>query len=305
MKNRRLLANEHNQVLQMFEMGLSQTRIAESMGVPLGAVKRVVRSKYPDFQGRKFLPVKDIVSKYKSGASASELADAHETTIATIQSRLTEAGIELRPAGEERRKHFFNNEYFEVIDTEDKAYWLGFLFADGNVSARMKDVSIVLADKDRGHLEKFLDAVDYEGPGCIMDLSSDGFTLNFKYSKVSLRSTKMAQDLVDKGCLPNKSIDCGAPLGLPDELTKDFLRGLVDGDGYVSARGLPSIEIVGAYPLLEWVGDVLSIPPPRPHKSIWRVRASGARAVELMRHLYKDSSVYLDRKKERAEHNYV
>ena len=44
---------------------------------------------------------------------------------------------------------------FETIDTEEKAYWLGFMYADGYIGASRYSVGINLSLKDIDHLKKF------------------------------------------------------------------------------------------------------------------------------------------------------
>src|SRR6476469_3791742 len=248
MKRKRLLASDHTLVLEMFEAGISQTRIADSLDVPVGAVGKVVKEKYPDFVGRVYIPEKEIAAKYKAGKTLSQIADEYNTTSNTIRSRLANLGIEIMSAAEQQRKHFFNDKFFNAVDSSKKAYWLGFFFADGMVMSTRKDSVISLARKDRGHLEKFLLDIDYVGPGGISDLSGNGYGNKvIEYSRVSLRSENMWNDLISHGCIPNKSLDLGPPMGLPSQFKNDFIRGVVDGDGYLSKQGLPAIEIVGSY----------------------------------------------------------
>lgn len=52
------------------------------------------------------------------------------------------------------RTYSLDENVFEVVDTEEKAYWLGFLYADGYVSDAKNDIEIGLAEKDAAHLEK-------------------------------------------------------------------------------------------------------------------------------------------------------
>lgn len=51
---------------------------------------------------------------------------------------------------------------FENIDTEEKAYWLGFLYADGCVGSKESKVELSLAEKDLRHMEKFRSFIGIE-----------------------------------------------------------------------------------------------------------------------------------------------
>ena len=57
------------------------------------------------------------------------------------------------PSRSKREKYSFNRQYFNNIDTEDKAYWLGFLLADGNNTEATLRIRLKAADRE--HLEKF------------------------------------------------------------------------------------------------------------------------------------------------------
>ena len=49
----------------------------------------------------------------------------------------------------------FDNTVFDTIDTEEKAYWLGFMYADGYVQNNGNSVELSLKGSDVEHLEKF------------------------------------------------------------------------------------------------------------------------------------------------------
>jgi len=55
----------------------------------------------------------------------------------------------------------FNENYFDVIDNPDKAYWLGFLYADGAISSNNNTVELSLKSSDIKHLEKFRDNLGF------------------------------------------------------------------------------------------------------------------------------------------------
>lgn len=127
-----------------------------------------------------------------------------------------------------KRVNNFNDDYFEKIDTEDKAYFLGLLFADGNVYLKRHRVQITLANEDAYILKKFADCINYSGKVYID---------REKYSKLILPSKKMCEDLISLGCTANKSLTLKFPDKVPEKLMNHFIRGCFDGDGHVSKRG--------------------------------------------------------------------
>lgn len=67
----------------------------------------------------------------------------------------------------------FNEHIFDNIDTEEKAYWLGFIFADGYISslnAKYKNVfELSLSIKDLNHIKKFNSFMEYNGENTYLD----------------------------------------------------------------------------------------------------------------------------------------
>lgn len=127
-----------------------------------------------------------------------------------------------------KRVYNFNDDYFETIDTEDKAYFLGLLFADGNVYTARNRVQITLANEDIYILNAFANCIKYTGK-LYIDRE--------KYSKLILPSSKMCTDLTKLGCTPNKSLTLQFPTEVPSHLMHHFIRGCFDGDGHVSKKG--------------------------------------------------------------------
>lgn len=134
------------------------------------------------------------------------------------------------------RKYFFNENFFEKIDTEEKAYWLGFIMADGCISTSNKNtpnsrLSIILKKDDLNHLEKFNNSLKASFPIMQKTISDKrGFTT--EKAEIRINSTKMCADLIKLGVAPQKT---GKEL-LPkiDEcFIKHFIRGFFDGDGSI------------------------------------------------------------------------
>jgi hypothetical protein len=126
------------------------------------------------------------------------------------------------------RKYKFNEDFFETIDSESKAYFLGFIYADGclindSVSYRYK-LNLKIHKKDSHILEQLIKCVDGE-----MDI---WYNKKRDMCEISLSGKKMVSDLINKGVLPNKTFTIKYPT-IDESLERHFLRGYFDGDGCI------------------------------------------------------------------------
>ena len=94
----------------------------------------------------------ELIKLVQQGKTGKEISSILNLDYTTVHRKLRKLGINLYNYHNELK---FNNKVFDSIDTEEKAYWLGFLFADGSVSARDNQVELSLSSIDRGHLQKF------------------------------------------------------------------------------------------------------------------------------------------------------
>lgn len=124
------------------------------------------------------------------------------------------------------RTYFFDKTYFQDIDTPDKAYWLGFITADGSVDH--KALHLRLSTKDDAHLQKLLDSIG-------SDASIEYTQNNHDRPCVRIRvfSVEMMADLARHGIEPNKTWTV-KPWPGPFELERHYWRGVVDGDGWIT-----------------------------------------------------------------------
>lgn len=218
-------------------------------------------------------------------------------------------------------KYKYNKDYFSKIDSDDKAYWLGFLYADGSINRyytndklRSMTLELGLAEKDRNHLEKFRQCIDTNIP--IFDKTNRLNGKIYMSSRIQLNNTKICYDLCDLGCTPSKTYDIKFPTYdiVPKEFMRDFLRGFFDGDGCISISemaGSPHIftTITGMKDMLESISDYLvsenvirvkpSIYKDKRRSFTYSMHIYGTDTnKEFLDYLYKDSNIYLDRKYE-------
>ena len=121
------------------------------------------------------------------------------------------------------KKHSFNEHFFDIIDTPTKAYWLGFIMADGCNTG--DEITVELSSKDAEQLYKLKKDLD-----ATQNIS---YRLKKEHKMVLLRlaSRYMCLKLSEIGCTPRKSFTLQYPKAVPVSLTKDFVRGYFDGDG--------------------------------------------------------------------------
>lgn len=186
---------------------------------------------------------------------------------------------------------------FHSIDSEDKAYWLGFLYADGCLSDNTR-ISIMLKIEDANHLEKFKNFLCWNGQVKIKP--------QFHRCELTFRSKEMFTDLVSKGCFPNKSLKLCFPTNdiVPNNFLRDFIRGYVDGDGSLGVlrrgqRLYPRMSIAGNY---NFLNELLVQTKWKRNKILQRknglciIEWQGKYGKKFAHELYDNASTYLDRK---------
>lgn len=152
-----------------------------------------------------------------------------------LSHRLKQDNIQIIQNGQ---KHAYNEKFFKVIDTERKAYWLGFLYADGNVvNYGNYEVKISLAYKDLNHLKEFeKDILLNENDTIVYSYTAKIKEKEYPSAKLIVSNKTIVEQLIDLGCIPNKSLTITFPDEsiVPKHLIRHFIRGYFDGDGSVS-----------------------------------------------------------------------
>lgn len=217
-------------------------------------------------------------------------------------------------------KYCYNKNFFEVIDTEEKAYWLGFLCADGSVLEQKRKSSgntktmvleVSLCFDDVIHLEKLKESIDANIP--IKERIVEFNGKMYKSVRLNVCCTKMCRDLCRLGCVPRKTFGMEFPSYnlVPQHLYRHFMRGLFDGDGsiYINNTTIGSKIIItfsGTQNTVDsFVRELISQGVLRTYPTITQdSRSNGVSTFihskdqikDVLDYLYKDCSIYLDRK---------
>ena len=213
--------------------------------------------------------------------------------------------------------YHMNTLYFDTIDTEDKAYWLGFLYADGYHTEKWYKIGINLSIRDIDHIKLFCKYLQIDTKKIKIRLpfqliiqgrkvNSDGT------SSINFSNKSMSEKLSKLGLVSKKSLILEFPNNnqVPSYLINHFIRGYFDGDGCLSKTEKNNVVRYGVTilssknfckSLLNVVNKELKI-----NMCMWnskvkidKVHISGNRQVKIfMDWLYENASVYLKRKYE-------
>lgn len=191
-----------------------------------------------------------------------------------------------------RRKYLVNEDYFAKIDKE-QAYWLGFIFADGNVYK--STLSIKLHSRDLNLIKKFLYCINSSHP--IRKVK------NKKAHVVKIHSKKIVENLSLYGVVPNKSKIIVFPKNL--QHIDAFILGFLDGDGWITTKnknlniGFSSsskkfIKAIQSYfiKLGMGKGSLFSRKNNKHHQLIYSTQPS----IKICEILYSSSSIFIKRK---------
>lgn len=186
-----------------------------------------------------------------------------------MSKRLKELGFEIINHQNEAK---FDIHVFDTIDTEEKAYWLGFIYADGYVGYSSEEkrnylFELSLKSDDLTHLHKFASFISHTNPNIVKVENVYCGDILCQRCRISFRNKHFWETLNSKGCVPRKSLI----LKFPDisiftdlSLIRHFIRGYVDGDGCLtwgdSEHKKPFLSILGTKDLLEGIRKYSPVP---------------------------------------------
>jgi intein-encoded DNA endonuclease-like protein len=250
-----------------------------------------------------------VIEKYNELKNLKKVAKSFGVSLRPIKRILKKNNVELT-----NRRYNLNHDYFEEIDTEEKAYWLGFLFADGCVRKTKSgsQLTLKLSVKDVNHLKKFKTDINSEHNVVYSQsntISKKGTPSVSDNCLIRVNSNKLIDDLINQGCMPRKTFTIDKPK-INEKFYKDFIRGFYDGDGnffYSEKTKISVVTIVCASEnFREFLIDVISKIPnigkiheDKEKYTIKIVNIVGI--VSFLDYVYEKSNVHLNRKKEYYE----
>lgn len=256
--------------------------------------------------------IKLIVYEYLNNekTNVSMLAKKYKTTFVVVKYWLKKNGVKIKRNFYLKPKYTVNEDVFNNIDNEYKAYFLGLLYADGYNNETYNSVSLYLQESDKHIIDSFKSFLESDYP--IHTQKQHGYgTKNL--CGIRLTNKQISKRLAQLGCFARKSLTKRFPTEdqVPKYLLKHFIRGYYDGNGgctlYKTGKRIQAyMNITSSEYFCEELGkffiENLNInSQTRSRFPLWSLSKtiiiSGLQQTfRLLDWLYKDSTIYLERK---------
>lgn len=225
-------------IVELRKKGYGYKRVARIVGEAYEATSKVLidHGMCDHIKMPEEAVVQEIVDLYvNQNLGTKAICKEMHIAAETVRNILRIKGVKLTPSAyhrgyEKKIDHF----YFHDINDEHKAYWLGFLYADGYNNEKMYQVEITLKEEDKHILEELR-----EDTSCSYRIYHKDVELLgkiFPEERLTMYSKQMSEDLARKGCHQAKTLDIVFPDTsiVPIHLQPHFMRGYFDGDGCIS-----------------------------------------------------------------------
>lgn len=250
----------------------------------------------------------DFIKKNYNILSYKEIAQTLDRSYNAVALKINRLGLK-------RDLMQYNRNYFENITTEDQAYWLGFIYADGWVTLDKENrgcLGIELQIQDIEHLRKFNKCIEgnVEVKTRMSNVSYiDGRQIPSRpMCQIRLFSEKIVHDLHQYGVYPKKTYDMTFPENLSPQLIQHFVRGYFDGDGCINKQNhkngqqyircdfsCHSLDFLTQLRTILFQHDINSYICQ--DKKNYRLYIGGLENVDrYLNFIYNDATIFLDRK---------
>lgn len=239
--------------------------------------------------------IDEMAEMYKNNIPITSIAKRFNTSGQTVRRRLEKRNDIIFRGN---RKHFYNETIFETIDSPEKAYWLGFILADGYVNEDRGFMRLKLSDIDENHLIKFINFIN--GDMNMLHEEYHNITGN-RQVYVEANGKKFVSTLVSNNIIQAKSRREQWSNNVHEEYIRDYIRGIIDADGHIS---IGELNICGSYEVLHNIEIHLESTLNKnlnlniyDHSNTKRVRFHRKDIKDVLDYIYYDGCLSLDRKK--------
>ena len=289
---------------------MSNQDIANQFNISKSTVSRIARiNNLPRRKGQTGVRLsleqeQEIVNKYLNSYSMLSLQKEYHLSWERLKRILEKHDIQTKSLSQILNPDI-KEDFFESIDSPNKAYWLGWIVSDGSITNQPEKSKFQLEITLKAEEEDILHLLEKD-----LGIKDKVYTSNKIYKRFSLGSKKIIQDLEKLGITQNKTFSVKIP-NIPPEFISHFVRGIFDGDGgftsYQRNNGVINQELsfCGNIYIIEGIQEILfKAIPNLKHKqienehSIKRIRWGSKKDIKLIAdYIYKDCDEYFLKRK--------
>lgn len=244
MQSHKLSKTDLQEIESAIKDGISSYKLAEKYNVHPETIyyhfENLIKNTKEELKVKRNLR---ILQLFKENPNILAISKATGYCQSLISKIIKENGLTPTLINQHSLLHKKDENFFKIINTEEKAYFLGLLYADGCVHIKSHPkrsssikyvVSIGLKQPDKYILQKFSDLIFNKEK-----LSTYEYKRNKDFEpevRLTIYSKKICEDLIKLGCIPRKSLILKFPTEeqVPGRLISHFIRGYFDGDGSIS-----------------------------------------------------------------------
>ena len=302
---KKLILNEKEIVSQYHKLK-NVNEVAEFFNISVSTVQRRLKKNGIIFT-HKFdtLNESEVLEKYSLLKNIHKVAEYFNMSVNPIRKVLKMNSIELT-----NRRYEVNHKYFEQIDNEERAYWLGFLYADGYIREREfgNSLELKLSVKDDDHLKLFRQSLgsNHKIVYGFSKTHNNGKPSVSHMAHLAIYSNELVNHIKSYGFHSRKTFTIDNP-NLKNDLTRHFIRGYFDGDGsfsFNSKTKTNKTQIVTAsknfqeFLINELSSNGIKI---NLYSEIKLQIQNKVENLKFYNYIYKNANIYLNRKKEKYE----
>lgn len=226
------------------------------------------------------------------------------------RTSIDKMGVPRRSVSQNRQRFYRNQHFFDNIDTPNKAYILGLLYADGCNHTPHNAIHLSLQEDDYYLLLRIKVEMEYEGDLRFNNLNVKNDNYKNQYI-LCINDEYMSNQLEKLGVVNAKSLIAKFPSEkqVPNEFVRHFIRGILDGDGCIYFNEKDNkyvVQIVGTKDICVNISNILNSMNIKNHtrrisekynENTWEVRMCGNKSsYEFLNWIYNDSDIKMERK---------
>lgn len=307
-EKKKYLIEHLSELITLKEQGWIYKDIAKKYDASTSMVSRLLRENGVHIRTEKTdEDIKDMIYLYEHGVSMRKIGKMYHLSECTVADIFKNNNVHINTISECKQMYTLNEKYFDVIDTHNKAYLLGWLWSDGH-NSEQNHIIISLQESDKHILEFFNKELESNRPIKYLDRSKDtDFNRKNQY-RLTITNKHMSDSLRKLGMNHDKGLTAKFPINLPQEFYSSFIKGYFEGDGFLSRNPKECrMNVTGTIWVCEAIQKILkdkldvnsylTIPHNKIDKPTRTLVIAGRNQVKkVLDFIYQDSEYKLQRK---------